>query len=96
MQQELVIGQQAAHDGILLGRYDRCDGTGLSPLAQEGISRVHLLLASVDDRLYAIDTASSNGTRKAGDDETFHITWLEPERALVLAAGAAEVRWFPA
>lgn len=96
MQQELVIGQQAVHDGILLGRYERCDGTGLSALAHEGISRVHLLILSVDDRLYAIDTASSNGSRRAGHDEAFHITPLEPEQALVLANETAKVRWFPA
>lgn len=96
MQQELVIGRQAAHDGILLGRYERCDGTGLSALAQEGISRVHLLIVSVDDRLHAIDTASSNGTRRAGEDEGCRITPLEPEQTLLLANATAEVRWFPA
>jgi hypothetical protein len=96
MQQELVVGQQAVHDGVLLGRYERCDGTGLSALAEEGISRVHVLIVAVDDRLYAIDTASSNGTRRAGEDEPFHITELEPEQALVLANMTAKVRWFPA
>jgi len=96
MQQELVIGQQAAHDGILLGRYDRCDGTGQSALAHERISRVHLLIVAVDDRLYAIDTASSNGSRRAGDDDAFHIVTLEPEQVLALAGTTAEVRWFPA
>jgi hypothetical protein len=58
------VGRQALCDGVLLGRYARCDGAGLA--TDESVSRVHLLLTLVDDRLLAIDTASTNGTRAPG------------------------------
>jgi hypothetical protein len=73
-QQDLVVGPRAAHAGVVLGRYDRCDGDAGKVLSADGISRVHLLLVTIGDRLYAIDTASTNGTQKAvvveGDERT--------------------------
>jgi len=49
--------------GILVGRDDRCSHGG----HEEGnLSRVHLVLLSVDDEVWAIDTASTNGTRVNG------------------------------
>lgn len=95
-QQDLAIGQKAAHAGVLLGRYERCDGSGTRVLATEGISRVHLLVCSVDDCLYAIDTASTNGTQQEGDDASLHIVPLEPGQVLSLAGGVAKLRWFAA
>lgn len=62
----LVVGDQALRDGVLLGRYGRCD---LMDAAAEdhSLSRVHALLMQVDDRLLLIDTASSNGTFERGE-----------------------------
>ncbi len=56
------LGPRAAHRGVLLGRYDRCDTTGLPVLIDAGLSRVHLLVVELGGVLYAVDTASKNGS----------------------------------
>ncbi len=56
---ELPVGMQALTEGILLGRYDRCQSSEL--LAPLEVSRVHALVVQVRDRLLVIDTASTNG-----------------------------------
>jgi len=61
--------------GLLFGRYERCQ------LAVEGdgwLSRVHLFVVRIDGRLWAIDTASTNGTTRNG----------APMRASLLAGPA--------
>jgi len=58
------VGHQALREGVLLGRYPRCDGPWLSDEAS--LSRVHALLLLVGDRLLVIDLASTNGTRQVG------------------------------
>lgn len=76
--------------GILVGRDDRCSHGGL----EEGnLSRVHLVLLSVDDEVWAIDTASTNGTRALGG-APFRQLLLTGETQLVLA-DALSLRWAP-
>jgi len=58
---EFVIGAEALRAGVLLGRYQRCDNADLPVLADHRVSRVHMLLLSIGDTLYGIDTASTNG-----------------------------------
>ena len=58
----LRLGAGAARQGVLLGRYERCDTTGLPVLSNPSLSRVHLLVIEMDGALYAVDTASSNGS----------------------------------
>lgn len=60
----LSIGDRALRDGVMLGRYARCDGAAL--LEDPSLSRVHAMLLAVDDRLLVIDTASRNGTWESG------------------------------
>jgi hypothetical protein len=60
----LTIGESALRDGVLLGRYARCDGAAM--LEDLSLSRVHMLLLHVDDTLLAIDTCSRNGTHLPG------------------------------
>ena|GEM_PF-936548 len=60
--ERLVVGTSAADRGILLGRYSRCESNARSVLRRDSISRVHMLLIRVAQELYAVDTASSNGT----------------------------------
>jgi hypothetical protein len=60
----IAVGHDALRDGLLLGRYSRCDAVDPDDAS---LSRVHALLIHEDDRLLAIDTASFNGTRIAGD-----------------------------
>jgi hypothetical protein len=85
------VGYQALDDGVLLGRYARCDGAGLA--TDESMSRVHLLLAHFDDWLLAIDTASTNGTRfPNGADK--RVVELSANAELELGNNT-RVRWQP-
>lgn len=75
--------------GILLGRSHRCDGQGL--LAERHISRVHLLIVDLAGSLWAIDTASKNGTTFApGGAE--RVAALESGTKISLS-GVATVEW---
>jgi hypothetical protein len=69
----MTIGDRALRDGVLLGRYARCDGAEL--LEDLSLSRVHMLLLHVEDALLAIDTCSRNGS---------HLTDLPPARVIPL------------
>jgi hypothetical protein len=62
----LAIGETALRDGVLIGRYDRCDATDAAG-EDTSLSRVHALLIRIDERLLLIDTASSNGTFERGE-----------------------------
>jgi hypothetical protein len=65
-QLSILVGADALKDGVLLGRYGRCD---LTEAAGEdtSLSRVHALLMQFEDRLLLVDTASSNGTFERGE-----------------------------
>jgi hypothetical protein len=83
------VGPRALRDGVLLGRYDRCDATGFA--LDESVSRVHALLLQVDERLLLIDVASTNGTRVAGAPD---VRILEVEHDTVIELGhSLVVRW---
>jgi hypothetical protein len=77
--------------GILVGRDDRCSHGGVD---EGNLSRVHLVLLSVDDEVWAVDTASTNGTR-AINGGPFRQLLLSGEMQLVLA-DALSLRWAPA
>ena len=77
--------------GILVGRDDRCSHGGVD---EGNLSRVHLVLLSVDDEVWAIDTASTNGTR-VQDGPQFRQLLLSGDTQLVLADALA-LRWSPA
>lgn len=61
----LAIGESALRDGVLIGRYDRCDAKDVAG-DDTSLSRVHALLMRMEDRLVLLDTASSNGTFERG------------------------------
>lgn len=85
----LEVGRHALRDGVLLGRYDRCDVHGLD--LGDSVSRVHALLVHVDDRLLAIDIASTNGTRLASADDA---RVIEVAHDTVVELGVSTlVRW---
>jgi hypothetical protein len=69
------IGQVALRDGVLIGRYDRCDAA--SAIDDASMSRVHALLVQEEDRLIIIDTSSCNGTRILGS-ENARVNVIEP------------------
>jgi len=86
----LRLGVTAARQGMLLGRYERCDTAGLPVLSGLALSRVHLLLVDVDGVLYAIDTASKNGSWVGA--QSFRIARLETGLTYALAYEAT-VEW---
>ena len=88
----LRLGQTAMRQGVLLGRYDRCDNGGGAFLTSERVSRVHLLLIEMAGGFYAIDTASRNGVWYGSRD--VRVTRLEPGVPLTLA-DEASVEWRP-
>lgn len=58
------VGHDALRDGVLIGRYARCDGArGLAD--DTSLSRVHALLIEIDQAILVIDTASRNGTSES-------------------------------
>lgn len=86
----LRLGETAMREGVLLGRYDRCDNGGVTFLTSERVSRVHLLLVEMAGGFYAIDTASRNGLWYGSRD--VRATRLEPGLVLTLA-DQASVEW---
>jgi hypothetical protein len=93
--QSLVIGRRAAQQGVLLGRYERCDVDGVNVLTHRRISRVHLLVIEIDGRLYAVDTASTHGTWLGGESREVRISRMEAGTQLVLGQDFATLRWSP-
>ena len=76
----MELAHRSLAQGVLLGRYPRCDNDRLDPfnvLANPNISRVHVLLLEIDGAVYALDTASSNGM------------WLLGHEARVIPLGDA-------
>ena len=85
----LEVGQDALRDGVLLGRYGRCDAS--EALDDPSLSRVHALLVQEDDKLLVVDTASYNGTRIVGEHRS---RIIELDRPLDLRLGKqTHVRW---
>ncbi len=86
---ELIpVGHAALRDGVLLGRYSRCDSATID---DESVSRVHALLIQLGEALLVIDTASTYGTHAAGQAPArVHHLEAEPELLLGLETRA---RW---
>jgi len=89
----LVVGEQAMARGVLVGRYSRCDLDAGARLYDQSVSRVHLLLLALGRTLYAIDTASRNGTLRGGQPMALRIAPLRPGDELQLGSGPSRVRW---
>jgi hypothetical protein len=91
LRETIRIGAQALSDGVLLGRYARCDGAG--GLADDAsLSRVHALLIQIDDSLLLIDTASSNGTWENGEKPRARVFVLDRNTELLLGK-TTRARW---
>jgi len=84
----LSVGHDALHDGLLLGRYHRCDAVDPDDAS---LSRVHALLLHDHDRLLMIDTASFNGTRISGE-ENARVIVIERDLEVVLGR-KTRARW---
>jgi hypothetical protein len=86
----LAIGERALVRGVLLGRYDRCDGAAV--LSHPNISRVHALLLREAGALMLFDLSSTNGLYR-GEEEGRQFE-VEPELEYRLA-GEVAVCWRP-
>jgi hypothetical protein len=53
------VTEERLREGILVGRYDRCDASAL--VVDLSVSRTHLLVLAVGGAAWAIDTGSTNG-----------------------------------
>lgn len=85
------IGHDPLKDGVLLGRYARCDGAG--GLADDAtLSRVHALLIQIDDTMLVVDTASSNGTWEHGERPRSRVFVLDGNTELLLGK-TTRARW---
>jgi hypothetical protein len=88
----LAIGEAALTDGVLIGRYERCDAKDVAG-DDTSLSRVHALLMRIEDRLLLIDTASSNGTFEKGQQIRIVVIDADTEMRLGKKTYA---RWFAA
>ncbi len=64
-QKTVPVALEHVMRGVLIGRYDRC---GVQLTLDDNVSRVHLLLVRIGVEVWAIDTASTNGSRRATDE----------------------------
>ena len=83
------IGHDELRDGVLLGRYARCNNAQIAD--DPSLSRVHALLIQVDDAILVVDTASLNGIREAEQPKTRLIT-LTGDTELILGT-STRARW---
>ncbi len=78
-------------EGVLLGRYPRCDGPP-RPESFQRASRVHVLVVARFGRVWAIDLASSNGTLVVTKEGPSKLATEGPTgRAVALQSGDALV-----
>ena len=90
----LVLGRAAAARGVLLGRYQRCDGSRLGVLNDPAISRVHALVIEIAGTLYAVDAGSTNGLWASR--ERVPLVSLVPGLSVGLAGNVATLEWIAA
>lgn len=83
------IGHDELRDGVLLGRYPRCDAARL--IDDGSLSRVHSLLIQIDETVLMIDTASRNGTRRVGSQDA-RVIELDNDSELELGL-STRARW---
>jgi hypothetical protein len=84
--ERFAVHQAELEQGLLVGRYDRCQVGS----RDDKMSRVHLLLIRDGEEVWAVDTASTNGTTWQG--EPMRRAKLKDGAVLVLAEGIA-LRW---
>jgi hypothetical protein len=87
----IIIGPAATDEGILLGRYERCDTEGLPVLSHGSISRVHFLMIRIAGQLYAVDAASTNGVFV--DGEEVRVQAMSFGQRLMLGSELAHLHW---
>ena len=89
----ILVGESALSQGLLLGRYVRCDNAEFDLLDEESISRIHAMLLKRNHRIYANDTASTNEIFQNGQPRT--IIELTYGSRVELHGGAIVLEWKP-
>ena len=84
------LSVQALTRGVLIGRYERCGVDSELLCADESIYRIHLCLVQDPTGLWAVDMASTNGSRLEG--RTFRALRLGRDADLCLSR-ATRLRW---
>lgn len=82
------VSSEDLERGVMIGRYERCQLAG----ASHSLSRVHLVLLLDGGDIWAVDTASLNGT--IVDGQKISAIVLDREVELRLPAGMG-MRWVP-
>lgn len=90
----IPLGAEAAREGVLIGRYDRCDTNAVDLLQDDRVSRVHLLVIALEGQLFAVDTASTNGTNPVGAEPRRDFR-LDYGTRLELGGRRTVVTWLP-
>jgi len=89
---ELVrLGAAALARGVLVGRYERCATAVIRDGGRASVSRVHLLVIQLDGGLYAIDTASTNGSWVDGQE--VRVVGLQDGARVALGGEDTWVEW---
>jgi hypothetical protein len=84
--EQFTVHEAEIERGLLVGRYERCQ----VETQDDKISRVHLLVIRDGDEVWAVDTASSNGTSSGG--QPVRRVRLVPDTQLLLAQELT-LRW---
>lgn len=84
---ERFVSEDQINRGILIGRYSRCQ---IRLDNDDSLSRVHLMLVKIGQEIWAIDTASTNGTRHNAKEITSTVMALEDK---LLLAATTLVKW---
>lgn len=88
---ERVLTDEAFARGVLIGRYPRCS---LPWDGSDRVSRVHLLLSSIDEDLWVFDTASTNGLQwRRADGEWEELPYRRLQDGDRLCFGTAQMEW---
>ena len=82
----IAIGHEVLCDGLLVGRYARCQHGRCDD--DESVSRVHALVMLVDERIIVVDTGSTNGVF-AGEAERVKVAELVGDGRVRLGGGTA-------
>ena len=94
-----AVGREALRRGLLVGRYERCHTQDGSPILDERVSRVHLMVVELAGVTCAIDLGSSNGSfaldAVAGASVPLRAAPLADGERVGMGGSASSVRWQP-
>jgi hypothetical protein len=93
------VGRETLRRGLLVGRYERCHTQDGSPIQDERVSRVHLMIVELGGLPCAIDLGSSNGSwaldAVAGPPVPLRAAPLAAGERIGLAGASTTVTWCP-